>query len=78
MEDLVYQAMEEARSRYQFCNCLQCEADIAAIALNQLPPRYVVDRNIQRTDLLDSSDYQQAFKVVVSAAKKVKKRPHHQ
>lgn len=31
------------RDRYRVCSCPRCRSDIAALALNYLPPHYYVD-----------------------------------
>lgn len=42
MEDIVLQTLDEVlKLRTDVCDCEKCRADIAAIALNKLPPRYV-------------------------------------
>jgi competence protein ComFB len=41
METVVKQLFEEFRKNYELkCDCLTCQEDILAIALNKLPPRY--------------------------------------
>lgn len=43
MEDAVFQVLDGIlASRTDVCKCARCRLDIAAIALNNLPPRYVV------------------------------------
>lgn len=43
MEDFVWNFMDEVLAKYpEACSCTICRYDIAAIALNSLPPRYVV------------------------------------
>jgi len=43
MESIVIQAVEELLScKRDLCSCDRCKYDIIALALNMLPPRYVV------------------------------------
>ena len=41
MEDLVETKVDELLKLANTCICDQCRADVAALALNKLPPRYV-------------------------------------
>jgi len=80
MEEAVYQAIEEAQKNYQFCTCEKCKMDIAAIALNQLPPRYLVTERgdaYARTDLIELQKYLDVLSTVIKAINTVSKRPHH-
>lgn len=43
MEDFVWNFLDEVLAKYpEACSCPTCRHDTAAIALNSLPPRYVV------------------------------------
>lgn len=43
MEDLVWQKLDEVLDGHpDMCRCEQCRYDVASLALNSLPPRYVV------------------------------------
>ena len=43
MEEIVWEHLDKVlERRADVCNCDQCRHDIAALALNALPPRYVV------------------------------------
>ncbi len=42
MEELVFMKIDEILEMQGLCNCERCRLDIAAIALNILPPRYYV------------------------------------
>ncbi|HHV72552.1 MAG TPA: late competence development ComFB family protein [Clostridia bacterium] len=42
MEDLVFNCIVDVLSKYpEFCSCDKCRADVAALALNNLPPKYI-------------------------------------
>jgi len=80
MEDAVFQAIKDTLKEYDYCDCEKCQLDIAAISLNQLPPRYVVtDKgdSYARADFLDLQNYLDVLSTVISAAKTVANRPHH-
>lgn len=42
MEDVVFGQMKEVLADINMCTCEKCLLDVAAIALNDLPPKYVV------------------------------------
>lgn len=80
MEDCVIDMMEEVMKGMNVCTCEKCQMDIAAIALNSLPPKYVVTRKGQLFTKL--SVLQQQFDVdIISAITKaaviVSKKPRH-
>ncbi len=80
MEGAVFQAIDEAKGNYEFCDCEKCRVDIAALALNQLPPRYVVTEkgdSYARTDFLALQKNLDVFSTVIKAIKKVKESPSH-
>jgi len=80
MEDAVFQAIEEALKRHNYCDCERCKLDIAALALNKLPTRYVVtDKgdSYARADLLELQNYLDILSTVIEAAKTVNRSPRH-
>jgi len=44
IEQMVLEQLEEIMAKHgdDICGCQRCRLDIAALALNQLPPKYVV------------------------------------
>ncbi|WP_215831295.1 late competence development ComFB family protein [Pelorhabdus rhamnosifermentans] len=67
MEDLVWQTLDEILVCYpQVCQCEHCRYDIAAIALNALPPQYVVSRKGEAFTHIQMLDSQ--FKTDIVAA----------
>ena len=42
MEEIVYNYMEEVLKDFDMCKCDMCKLDVAAKALNDLPPQYFV------------------------------------
>ncbi|MDK2820650.1 MAG: competence protein ComFB [Clostridia bacterium] len=81
MEDCVWELLDSILSQDpEVCNCEICRHDIVALALNELPPHYVVREkgaiyskirileNQYRTDI-----YQELTKALIA----VKKAPRH-
>lgn len=80
MEHLVFEAIDEVRKRQPFCNCDACRLDIAALALNSLPPRYVVTSKGEaygRADWIDLQKDIDLFSTVLKAIQKVESSPRH-
>lgn len=81
MEEAVDSALEEILARKDdVCKCERCKLDIKALALNHLPPRYVV------TDLgyayTKANELAAQFKAdiavaITNALKVIKKNPRH-
>lgn len=82
MEDLVRQRLDEITASDQdFCRCEQCRLDITAIALNELPPRYVVTQRgetYSKADILEIQRYVDVVAAVTKAVQTVGKNPRHQ
>ncbi len=81
VEVLAYEKISEIMSRMKVCNCQKCTADVLAIALNNLPAKYVTsDAGKQYIQL---ASYKMQFETdVVSALIKaclvVKESPKHE
>jgi competence protein ComFB len=80
-QDIVFQKLDEMRKQNKdICPCEKCRLDIAAIALNNLPPRYVVtDRGevLTRTSGLDIQISADVIQELSRALQMVKERPQH-
>lgn len=79
MEELVVSRLDTTLMRFNCCKCNKCKKDIAAIALNRLPAKYIViDENdtVKRKEAEDkyASDVTGAL---VQAILAVKKEPRH-
>jgi competence protein ComFB len=62
------------------CTCQRCQYDIAALALNALPTRYVATSTGETYTKLSSLDQQfhvDVVSAITQAIKIVKKQPHH-
>jgi competence protein ComFB len=80
MEETVLQAIEEFMGKENMCTCEQCRLDVAAIALNNLPPRYVVTpkgASYAHADLLELQKYVDIIGAITKAIKLVKEHPRH-
>lgn len=63
-----------------FCHCHQCEADIVALTLNALPPRYVaseVSRDGVFKELKTPEMIEEINKQIIHAIHVVGKNPRH-
>lgn len=79
-EKLVLDRLEEFQTMFEVCNCPRCTADVIAIALTNLPAKYIVVDNPKIIPLL--SFYREKFKTPVatqlsSACVTVKEKPLH-
>ncbi|HHX87561.1 MAG TPA: late competence development ComFB family protein [Firmicutes bacterium] len=80
MEQMVLRAIDEVADEQQFCNCPRCRLDIAALALNKLPPRYAVTSRgeaYSRTDCLELQKNLDIISVIFEAIKIVQRKPRH-
>ena len=80
MEDSVLQVINDLISDDYMCTCEQCQLDIAAIALSNLPPRYVVTSkgaSYAKADLLEMQKYVDIIGAVTKAIKLVREHPRH-
>ncbi|HEX9060696.1 MAG TPA: late competence development ComFB family protein [Clostridia bacterium] len=80
MEVIVFNLMNEVLPDINVCTCEKCRLDIAAIALDDLPPKYIVTEKGELYTKIDT--LQQQFEVdVISAITKaavlVKRNPRH-
>jgi competence protein ComFB len=80
MEDTVLRAVEDLMKKQNMCTCEQCRLDVGAIALNNLPPRYVVTpkgASYAKADLLEVQKYVDVIGSITKAIKLVKEHPRH-
>jgi len=81
MEEIVFSLIKDVLEDVKVCNCEKCILDIAAIALNELPSKYIVSEKGELYSKVDS--LRQQFEVdVISAITKaavlVKRNPRHE
>lgn len=80
MEDLVEQFLIDLIKDMDICKCEQCRADIEAIALNNLPTKYVVTdtgKTYSKTNILVHQFEVDIISEVTKAAEIVKRSPRH-
>lgn len=81
MQALVEDKADKYIKMFGLCDCSRCRIDVIALALSNLPPKYVVAKPHELIPRL--SMYEQKYSVVVvtqvmGACRKVLDRPHHQ
>lgn len=81
MEELVFEKLEDIMIKLESCCCNNCKMDCAALALNNLPPKYVVSARgklISRSILMDKGQYEMDVTMaVINAVNKIKEHPRH-
>lgn len=80
MEEVVYGMMDTVLKEVKHCPCEKCLRDIAALALNDLPPRYIVTaagQMYQKTQLLRQQYEVDAMAAIIKAAVIVNRSPRH-
>lgn len=80
MEELVDAKIDEIMKMENMCCCKHCRADVFALALNLLPPKYVVTTGGEVFSRLDTRDTQSQASIttaIVRAAKTVNKNSYH-
>lgn len=81
MEDLVWSNIDKIIERHHnVCNCEKCRYDIAALALNFLPPRYTVTDKGETYTRVKSLEQQFTIDIITAithAIKIVNSKPHH-
>lgn len=80
MEELVFNMIDKVLKKEDCCKCEKCILDIAAVALNELPPRYVVSE--EKEVFLKVKQLEQQFEVdamaaIIKAEKIVRQNPRH-
>jgi len=81
MEVMVWQYLDEILAGHQgVCSCERCRYDIVALALNFLPPRYVVTAKggtWAKVRALEQQFYVDVVTAISNAVTLVKSKPHH-
>lgn len=82
MEDLVLQRLDEVISSHtNICRCEKCRLDIAALALNFLPPRYIVTTQGETYSRISALEQQFNVDILTAlshAVQIVSGKPHHE
>lgn len=81
-ESMVFRVIDDVlKKNSNICGCKRCRFDIAAIALNNLKPRYVVSERGELFTKVDEMEFQNIadiIKEVTHAIKLVKEKPRHE
>lgn len=81
MEVMVFEVLEHLLSNdTDVCSCKRCKLDMAAKALNSLPPKYVVSQHGEvytKTNVLHQQAKTDVLAKVAQAIEHVKKNPKH-
>lgn len=80
MEELVIKKTDDLLKLMNICRCEKCRLDIVAIALNELPTRYVVSEKGELYTKLNELEQQFEIDVetaIVKAAVLVSRNPKH-
>lgn len=81
MEEIVFNLINEVLEDINVCNCEKCTMDIAAIALNDLPPKYIVTEKGELYSKINALKQQFEVDVIAAitkAAVLVKRKPRHE
>ncbi len=80
MEEVVINLMDEVLKGIDVCKCDKCVLDIAAIALNDLPPKYTVTEKgelYSKVNALRNQFEVDIISAITKAAVLVKRNPRH-
>ena len=81
MEEIVFSLIGEVLEDINVCTCDKCILDIAAIALNELPSRYIVSEKGELCSKINSLKQQfevDVISAITKAAVLVKRNPRHE
>ena len=80
MERLVREKVPQYISQFRVCGCRRCLADVTALALTELPAKYVVINRSAVSPLMNFYSTKYAGRITVEVTKAcmaVQKNPHH-
>jgi competence protein ComFB len=81
MEEVVFLIIRDIIKNMKVCTCKKCSLDIAAIALNDLPPKYIVSEKGELYSRIDGLKQQFEVDVITAVTKAitiVKNNPRHE
>lgn len=78
MEAFVEKRLDAALKKFKCCTCEKCRRDVLTIALNKLPPLYVVEDDPDIRDLHERERAAQVATALVQAILAVKAHPPHE
>lgn len=77
VEQLVADRLDGVFEKFNCCRCDKCRQDVAALALNALPPQYVVAEPEEIPRLLEEAQVKDIPGALVKAILQVKNNPRH-
>lgn len=81
VEKLVWENLDSVmEQKPHMCRCDRCRADVAALALNHLKPRYAVSRMghaITRAEILDQGFLVNVLVAIARGVEQVSSNPRH-
>ena len=80
MEEVVFNLIDGVLDDINMCNCELCVKDIAALALNSLPPKYIASEKGELYSKVNSLRNQfevDVISAITKAAVLVKEAPRH-
>jgi hypothetical protein len=77
MEKLVIQKLDAAFQKFNSCKCDRCRQDVAALALNKLPPKYVIIAPDDIEDYISKQDDGAVTSSIIQAIFTVRTHPRH-
>lgn len=78
MENIVFEKLDQTLSSLDSCTCENCRQDIAAIVLNNLPPKYVASREVYaKLNMLRFQFEVDVMTQITKAAAIVAQNPRH-
>lgn len=80
MEEIVFYQMKDVLADINVCKCEKCMMDIAAIALNDLPTKYIVTEKgelYSKINILMQQFEVDVVSAITKAAVLVKRNPRH-
>ena len=77
-ENMVLEKFEAVLAEFRCCKCDRCKKDIFALALNKLPPRYVViPQESPGLPNMDSQFSAQVLTALIQSVLQVRRNPRH-
>ena len=76
-EQLVADRLDAVFEKFNCCRCDKCRRDVAAFALNTIPPQYVVALPEELPSLLGAAETKEVAGALVKAILHVKSHPKH-
>lgn len=78
MEAFVEKRLDTALKKFKCCTCERCRKDVLAVALNKLPPLYIIEDDPDIRDLHERERAAQVATALVQAILAVKAHPSHE